>query len=300
MAANRSPRWKRYGFGFLTGTTWDPNTEEYGILPEIWGTLYSSLLALLIGTMFGVAVAIFLTEGYLGNCLTKFSKLFGVQSSSRFRSRLPRCSENLLKNLVELLAAIPSVVYGLWGIFVIIPLIRDSCNWLHEQHGLVPVVRHAAEWTGNVPRLPRAGDHDSADDRRDQSRCVGRRYRRNFARRRTGLGATRWETLLAVILPTAAGGIFGAVVLAFGRAWVKPWRWRCWSATRTGSVFRCFRPPTRSRPCWRTTLRRRVAMKTRWRVLMYAGLVLMAITLIVNMIGAVILQRATAGLKGLG
>ena len=66
IAFSAAPAIQRYGFGFLSGRVWDPNTERYGILAEIWGTLYTSVLALVLGTAFGVAAAIFLSEGYLG------------------------------------------------------------------------------------------------------------------------------------------------------------------------------------------------------------------------------------------
>ena len=70
------PQCGRMGLGFLTGTTWDPNKGQYGILPEIWGTLYSSLLALVIGTAFGLAAAVFLSEGYLGIVCVRNSQGF--------------------------------------------------------------------------------------------------------------------------------------------------------------------------------------------------------------------------------
>ena len=103
------PAMHRYGWQFLTSTAWNPGKEEFGILPQIGGTLYSSILGVAIGSLFGVAVAIFLTQDFL-----------------------PPRLEVGFKNIVELLAAIPSVVYGLWGIFVVIPTIRPACNWLHE------------------------------------------------------------------------------------------------------------------------------------------------------------------------
>ena len=69
IAFSAVPAIQRYGFGFLSGRVWDPNTERYGILGEIWGTLYTSVLALVLGTAFGVAAAIFLSEGYLGQAV---------------------------------------------------------------------------------------------------------------------------------------------------------------------------------------------------------------------------------------
>lgn len=144
------PAIQEYGLGFLTTQTWDPNTKEFGILPEIWGTLYSSALALLIGSLFGVSVAVFLSEGYLGNFVFQILKLFGVQFH-RFWGKLPIASETALKNLVELLAAIPSVVYGLWGIFVVIPMMRDSCNWLYENMGWFPLFGSRFQGPGMLP-----------------------------------------------------------------------------------------------------------------------------------------------------
>ncbi len=102
------PAISEYGFGFLTSTAWNVQTGEFGILPQIWGTLYSSLLALIIGGVFGIAIAIFLTQDFL------HSRLAAV-----------------FRTIIELLAAIPSVVFGLWGIYVLIPLLRPVANWLH-------------------------------------------------------------------------------------------------------------------------------------------------------------------------
>ena len=114
--------------------------ESFGILPEIWGTLYSSLLALLIGGFFGVTVAIFLTQDFL-------------------RRGWP----SVFRTVIEMLAAIPSVVYGLWGIFVVIPAMRPLANWLHEHLGWIPVLRHLAQRPRHAAGGAGAGDHDPAD-----------------------------------------------------------------------------------------------------------------------------------------
>ena len=111
-----SPAVARFGPDLLTGTTWDTNRELFGLLPAIWGTLYSSVLGLAIGSFFGLAIAIVLSQDFL-----------------------PPALETLLKNVIELLAAIPSVVYGLWGIFVLIPFLK---TWvypvLEAQLGFLP------------------------------------------------------------------------------------------------------------------------------------------------------------------
>ena len=291
------PALEQYGFGFLTGQTWDPNREQYGILPEIWGTMYSSLLALLIGTVFGVAVAIFLNEGYLGGATYGILKLFGVHLHPVY-SRLPSALENLLKNLVELLAAIPSVVYGLWGIFVVIPLIRPACNWLHENMEWFPLFSTPLSGPGMLPAslvlaimiLPTI-----AAISRDALVAVPPKLREASY----GLGATRWETLLAVILPTAAGGIFGAVVLAFGRALGETMALAMLVGNANRMSVSLFSPGNTLAALLANNFAEAGGDETKVAVLMYAGLVLMAITLLVNMFGAFILQRSTAGLKGL-
>src|SRR4051794_17048121 len=105
FARQAIPAMVAQGPGFLTRSVWNASSNEFGILPEIWGTLYSSLLALLIGGLFGVTVAIFLTQDFL-----------------------PARLAAVFRTIVEMLAAIPSVVFGLWGIFVVIPIIRPGAD----------------------------------------------------------------------------------------------------------------------------------------------------------------------------
>src|SRR5262249_15356438 len=113
------PSMHAYGLQFLSGTVWDPNRARFGILPAIVGTLYSSILGLVIGTAFGLAIAIFLSEHFLSSGLDAALRSFGSLEDSWLASISDRI-ENVLKVTIELLAAIPSVVYGLWGIFVVI------------------------------------------------------------------------------------------------------------------------------------------------------------------------------------
>ncbi len=150
IGRSAAPAIRQRGLGFLTETTWDPNRQQYGILPQIWGTLYSSVLAVVIGTVLGLAVAVFLSERLLSLLVFRVLRLLRLPSYG-FWGRLPDSLESLLKNLVELLAAIPSVVYGLWGIFVIIPLIRPACNWLHATLGWVPLFKTELCGPGMLP-----------------------------------------------------------------------------------------------------------------------------------------------------
>src|SRR6516225_660322 len=152
IGAKAVPAFREYGLAFLHTTTWDPNKAHYGILPEIWGTLYTSLLALIIGSAFGVAAAIFLSEGYLGEAVFNLLKVVHLQYHPVW-GKLPELLELLLKNLIELLAAVPSVVYGLWGLFVVIPLVRPACNWLHHQFGWIPFFSTDLSGPGILPAV---------------------------------------------------------------------------------------------------------------------------------------------------
>ncbi len=262
-----------YGLGFLTSSVWDANRHEFGILPQILGTLYTSLLALLIGGGLGITVALVLSQGFLH-----------------------RRWELLMKNVVELLAAIPSVVYGLWGIFVLIPALRPPAAWLHENFGFLPFFSTRLSGPGVLPAalvlsimiLPTVTAIS-----REAMAAVPKRL--NAAA--YGLGATRWEVILRVTLPTASGGIFGALVLGFGRALgetmalamlvgnANVFGWSLFSPGNTLAALLANHFPE--------------AGKLEVAALMYAAVVLLLITLAVNAIGSLIMQRTTAGLKGL-
>ena len=289
------PAIRQRGLGFIIGTTWDHNKDAYGILPEIWGTLFSSLLALLIGTLFGVAAAIFLSERFLSGFVFLLLRPFGVQFH-RFWGKIPDVAENLLKNLIELLAAIPSVVYGLWGIFVVIPLIREPCNWLHEHFGWIPFFRTSLSGPGMLPAslvlaimiLPTITAIS-----RDALAAVPPKLREAAY----GLGSTRWEAIFSVLLPTAIGGIFGSVVLAFGRALGETMALAMLVGNANQISVSLFSPANTLAALLANNFPEAGPQEV--SVLMYAALVLMAITLLVNVAGTLLLQRATAGLKEL-
>jgi phosphate transport system permease protein len=183
-----------YGFGFLTSSTWDPVAEEFGALPLIFGTLISSFLALLIAVPLSLGVAIYLTE---------FA---------------PKVLRQPIAFLIGLLAAIPSVVYGLWGIFVLIPLLRTTAfPFLRDTLGFLPFFQ------GPIygPSMLAAGII-LAIMVMPYIMSVGREVllavpntQREAA---LALGATRWEAVTTAVLPYARSGIVGAVILGLGRA----------------------------------------------------------------------------------
>ncbi len=194
IAYRAFPAMQRFGVSFLTTSQWNPATESYGVLPEIWGTLYSSMLALLIAALLGVATAIWLTQGFL-----------------------PRKLESVLKTTVDLLAAIPSVVYGLWGFYYVIPAIRPMAGWLHEHFGWIPFFGTAFTGPGLLPAALVLGIMilpTVAAISREALASVPVKLKEAA----WGLGATRWEVITRVVLPTASRGIGAALVLGFGRA----------------------------------------------------------------------------------
>jgi phosphate transport system permease protein len=188
------PALKRFGPSFVWTSTWDPVAEIYGAAPMIFGTLASSVLALLIAVPLSLGVAIFLTE---------FA---------------PRWLRQPVAFLVELLAAIPSVVYGLWGIFVLIPFLRSY---------LVPPLKAVFGWTpflqgvfyGNsllaggiilaimiVPYIAAV------------SREVLLAVPTSQREAALAMGATRWEAVRSAVLPYGRAGLMGAIILGLGRA----------------------------------------------------------------------------------
>jgi phosphate transport system permease protein len=254
---------KDYGLSFVTSTTWDVAHQQFGILPHIWGTLYSSLLALAIGGFFGVVMAIFLTQDFLPPQLALVSR-----------------------TIVELLAAIPSVVYGLWGLFVVVPAMRPLASWLFGHLGWVPFFGTTLSGPGLAPAslvlaimiLPTV-----AAISQDALRLVPYRVKEAAY----GMGTTRWEAILKVMLPTAATGIFGALVLGFGRALGETMALAMLIGNSNQISLSLFSPAN--------TLAALLALnfpeagKREVEVLMYAALVLLAITLVVNIVGEVIM-----------
>jgi phosphate transport system permease protein len=202
---------------------------------------------------------------------------------------LPDQLENLLRNLVELLAAIPSVVYGLWGLFVVIPLIRPYANWLHLKLGWLPIFATDLSGPGVAPAvlvlsimiLPTITAIS-----RDALVSVPPKLRMAAY----GLGATRWEALLAVILPTASRGILGGVVLGFGRALGETMALAMLVGNSNQISLSMFSPANTLAALLANNFPEAGAKQV--GVLMYAALVLLGITLVVNIVGAVIISRA--------
>jgi len=183
-----------FGWRFFTGSNWDPVSGDFGALPFIYGTLVSSLLALVIAIPLSVGVAVFTTE------------------------MCPKPLRGTISFLTELLAAIPSVVFGLWAIFVLAPLLREHVQpWLAKYFGWTTLFSGPPFGIGMlaagiilaimiVPII--------ASITREVLTAVPQQQREAVL----ALGATRWEMIRVGVLRNARTGIVGAVILGLGRA----------------------------------------------------------------------------------
>jgi phosphate transport system permease protein len=185
---------QKFGWSFLWGTTWDPVAEQFGALPFLYGTLVTSALSLLIAVPVGLGVAIFLSE------------------------LAPRWLSDPVTFLVELLAAIPSVIYGLAGIFVLVPWVRNHLEpALSGTLGFLPLFQGAPYGVGMltagivlavmvVPFIVSVS--------REILMAVPLAQREAVL----SLGATKWEMVRIAVLPYARSGIMGSIFLALARA----------------------------------------------------------------------------------
>lgn len=272
LGSQALPAMKQFGLAFVTGTTWDTNNSVFGVLPEIWGTLYSSFLALIIGGILGVGIAIFLTQGFVH---AKFEVTF--------------------RTIIELLAAIPSVVYGLWGIYVLIPLIRPTAQWLHEAFGWFPLFSTELSGPGLAPAalvlaimiLPTVAAI-SAD--------AFRRIPYKVKEAAFGMGATKWEVILKVLLPTASSGILAGLVLGFGRALGETMALAMLIGNINQISLSLFAPANTLASLLASSFPE--AGEIEIQALMYAALVLLVITLIVNVAGLAVQQYTMRKFEG--
>jgi len=186
--------WETFGLSFITGQVWDPVAGIYGALPFIVGTILASLIAIVFAAPIGIFTAIYLSELAHGRLATP------------------------LTFMIELLAAIPSVVIGLWGVFILAPFLRETVEaWIVSIFGWIPFLGGPTYGIGlfsagvilTIMILPTV-----VTISREVIQAVpGSQREAMFA-----LGATRWETIRRVVVPFAKSGIIGAVILGLGRA----------------------------------------------------------------------------------
>ena len=191
---NALPAIREFGLGFLWSQEWNVADLKFGALPFIFGTLVSSGLAMLIAVPVGLAVALITSEDIL-----------------------PASVRSPIAFMVELIAAIPSVIIGLWGIFVLIPFLQPIQQWLYANLSWIPLFSTPPAGYGMssagvilaIMILP-----TMAAISREVLLAVPKELRSGSM----SLGATRWETIFGVLLPAGVSGIVGAAILALGRA----------------------------------------------------------------------------------
>lgn len=267
VAIQALPAIQKYGLGFLTSSVWNPvsGREEYGAFPMIYGTLVSSAIALLIAVPLGLGTAIFLSEDFI-----------------------PLKVRTILVFLVELLAAIPSVVYGLWGIAVVVPLLTPLGGWLNNNFGWFPLFSTPPSNRGmylagivlSIMILPiiTAIARDSLAALPPDLRQAS-----------LGLGATRWTTIFRVLVPAAFSGIVGGIMLGLGRAMGETMAATLLIGNSTQLNFSLLAPSNTIASLLANQFAE--ASETQKAALLYAALVLFALTLIVNIFAELIVRQ---------
>ncbi|WP_243058721.1 phosphate ABC transporter permease subunit PstC [Nocardioides sp. SR21] len=281
LAWQAYPTWQSYGFGFLTETQWNPEADVLGIAAVLAGTVTVALVAMVIAFPLALSTALYISE------------------------YAPAAIRSTLVSLVDLMAAVPSIIWGLWGFFLIMPHAADLAFWLQRNLGWIPIF--------DVP----SADADAAVW--DASRytasafCAGIAVammvlpmscavmRQVFSQTPPGekeaalaLGATKWGMVRAVVLPFGRGGIIGGTMLGMGRALgetiavlliISPAFELKWSFLEIGT----------------NTISALIAgrfgdaTKTQMSALLAAGFVLFLLTLLINTLAAVIVNRSRSG-----
>jgi phosphate transport system permease protein len=262
------PSIQQFGAGFLGSSVWNPLTGQFGALPAIFGTLLSSLLALVIAVPVSTGAAVFLTE------------------------IAPRWLSNIASFIIEMLAAIPSVIVGLWGLFVLVPAVRSPIEkWLGNAFGWLPFFRGNELGFGFlaagiilalmiIPIITALC--------RDVLKAIPQSQREAML----ALGATRWETIRKAVLPYGRSGLVGAIILGLGRALGETMA----VAMVIGNVYRV----TPSLFSTGSTVASKMANEfgestgIQLSSLMELALILFLITLLVNVVARLLVWRMTA------
>ena len=264
-----------YGFSFLGGTTWQPNPPDvaFGALPPILGTIVTSLIALLIGVPISWGVALTLSE---------FT---------------PKKLAYYISFLVELLAAIPSVIYGLWGIFILIPFLRSSVYpFLQQAFGFLPffqgVIYGFNVMTAGIVLaimiIPTV-----AAVTRDVLHFVPRSQKEAFI----ALGATKWETA-RFGLSYGRSGVIGAIILGMGRAVGETMAVTMVIGNSFNMFSSLFQPGTTLAAMVANEFREASSPQIYVSAIFEIGLLLMALSVVVNLIARLVIWSSNKQLKG--
>lgn len=263
----------KFGWGFITGSDWDAVQESFGALPFIWGSVVSSILALLLATPLSVGTALFITE------------------------IVPKKAGGVVASLVELLAAIPSVIYGLWGVLVMAPWLQRSVEpFLIDHLGFLPLFKGPAYGVGIlaavfilmimvVPIITSITKEVILAVPNSQREAA------------IALGATRWEMIRIAVLPYGKSGILGAVILGLGRA-IGETMAVTMVIGNTPQIFTSLLAPGYTMPSVIANEFAEASSKLHSAALMEIGLILLVVTLIINSLARLLIWSVTRGERG--
>jgi phosphate transport system permease protein len=255
-----------FGFGFLTSTTWNPVTREFGAAPAIYGTIFSAMLALLLALPVGVGAAIFLAE------------------------IAPPWLRGPLSFLVEMLAAIPSVVFGLWGLYVLVPWVRSPVETQLGQHvSFIPLFNGPPFGVGLLAAglilaimiLPIITAIS-----RDMILAVPAAQREAMF----ALGGTKWEVISRGVLPYCRSGLVAAAILALGRALGETMAVTMVIGKNYAITASLFQPASTAASTLASEFNE-AADKLYVSALVELGLILMGITLLMNILARLLVWR---------
>ena len=273
MVRESLPSMRKFGWQFITGQDWDPVQGQFGALPYLYGSVVSSILALLLATPLSIGTALFVTD-------IAPKKLGGAVAA-----------------LVELLAAIPSVIYGLWGILVMVPWLQQTVEpFLIDHFGFLPFFEGAPYGVSMlagvfilmimvVPIITSITKEVLLAVPLSQKEAA------------YALGATRWEVLRVAVLPYARSGILGAVILGLGRA-IGETMAVTMVIGNSPEISLSLLSPAYTMPSVIANEFAEASSKLHSAALMEIGLLLLAVTLAINILARLLIWSVTRGRKG--
>lgn len=275
MVGESLPAIRSFGWRFITGSDWDAVQETFGALPYLWGSVVSSVLALLLATPLSIGSAVFITE--------IAPKKFG----------------GVIAALVELLAAIPSVIYGLWGVLVMAPWLQRTVQpFLIDHFGFLPFFKGAPYGVSMlaavfilmimvVPIITSITKEVLLAVPQSQKEAA------------IALGATRWEMIRMAVLPYGRSGILGAVILGLGRA-IGETMAVTMVIGNTPQISLSLLSPAYTMPSVIANEFAEASSKLHSAALMEVGLILLAVTLVINALARLLLWSVTRKQSGGG
>ncbi|MBI1920567.1 MAG: phosphate ABC transporter permease subunit PstC [Geobacter sp.] len=272
MTGESLPAIRQFGWRFVSGQDWDAVQSSFGALPYIWGSVVSSILALLLATPLSVGTAILITE------------------------IVPKKVGGIVAALVELLAAIPSVIYGLWGVLVMAPWLQKTVQpFLIERFGFLPFFKGAPYGVSMlaavfilmimvVPIITSITKEVLLAVPQSQKEAA------------IALGATRWEMIRTAVLPYGKSGILGAVILGLGRA-IGETMAVTMVIGNSPQISLSLLSPAYTMPSVIANEFAETTSKLHASALMEIGLILLVVTLVINALARLLLWSVTRGAK---